>query len=305
MTDLHPSRRKAHHAGPLLLGWILASGCSAWKEPTPEAFELPTARMASDSVAIEMTFVRVPVGHLDFNAQLWREVDEQLLSVETRLHLNNNGFRCGLVGAQLPPSLRQLLDKQSEESQIDRPITSEIDVLAQNQLVQRRAGQRWEIVTSAPREELIVLYKKPHEQKVGGKPYPDAQCILAAKPFPRGDGSVRLELTPEIHHGAPRKQWVGGQGTWQLLSGREREVFQELMIDVPLTPGQTLILSCTPDMKGLGHNFFVEEGRGDAQQKLLLIRLAQVQRDELFESPLHLPASSSAARDCQLAKQGP
>ncbi len=107
--------------------------------------------------------------------------------------------------------------------------------------------------------------------------------ILAARSFPQGDGTVRLEFMPEVHHGEPRKQWVAGEGTFHLLSGRAREVFQDLLISASLHPGETLLLSCTPDHKGLGQNFFVDVGQGDAQQKLLLIRVAQTQRDELFE----------------------
>ncbi|MCA9152061.1 MAG: hypothetical protein KDA92_22310, partial [Planctomycetales bacterium] len=95
---------------------------------------------------------------------------------------------------------------------------------------------------------------------------------------------VRVELTPEVHHGQPQATWVGGQGTFQKLTGRQREVYQDLLMGLNFQPGQTIVLSCTPDRKGLGHNFFVEDGRGDPQQKLLLIRLAQVQRDELFET---------------------
>ena len=67
------------------------------------------------------------------------------------------------------------------------------------------------------------------------------------------------------------------------MAGRKREVFQHLAFEAQLNPGQTLIMSCTPEMTGVGHTFFVESGEGDAQQKLLLIRLAQSQRNALFD----------------------
>jgi hypothetical protein len=265
------------------MGLLVATSCSSWKEPLPEAFELPATRMSSDSVALEIAFVRVPVGQDEINTRLWQQVDEQRLPTAQRLHLNDNGFRCGLVGTQLPDVLRDLLDQQQQANQLDQAITSEMDVLAQNRRVQSRAGQRTEIVTGAPRSEMVVLHKTPTAAKVAGKSLREAQCVLATRTFPQADGSLRLELLPEVHHGAPRKQWVAGEGTFRLLSGREREVFQDLRIDVALDPGQALVLSCTPEPKGLGQNFFVEAGRGDAQQKLLLIRLSQTQRDELFE----------------------
>jgi hypothetical protein len=271
--------------GGLICGWLTVTGCATWREATPKSFELPTTRMSPDSVAMEITFVRVPAGQPAINEKLWEHVDEQQVPVAMRRHLNNNGFRCGLVGVQLPSELRDLLDQQSQSDRLDQAVNTGMDVLAQNRRVQSRAGQRAEVVTSSPREEIVVLHKDPAGVKVGGKSFGDAQCILATRSFPQGNGAVRLELTPEVHHGAQQQQFIPGEGTFQVLWGREREVFRDLLIDVTLTPGQTLLLSCTPDQKGLGQNFFVESGRGDAQQKLLLIRLIQTQRDDLFDPP--------------------
>lgn len=276
-----------------LYGWLLAvtsvlAGCAAWKDAGTEPMNLPAARMSPDSVAIEMTFIRVPVGQARINDELWQAIDEQVVPHEIRGHLHDNGFRCGLVGLQMPTVLRELLERNEQQNKLNQAVTSELDVLAQNQQVQRRAGERWEIVTGAPRDEMVAFYAETSAAKVRGETIKEAQCILAGRPFPQGDGSVRLELTPEIHYGPPRNQWVAGQGTFHFLPGRDRKVYQRMMIDLELSAGQTLVISCTPDMKGLGNNFFVEEGRGDPQQKLLLIRLAQVQRDELFEDPKQL-----------------
>jgi hypothetical protein len=263
---------------------VVLNSCSTWKEPDAAPFELPATRMSHDSVALEITFVRVPVGEPAINERLWQQVDEQWLPAEQRLHLNRNGFRCGLLGTSLPDELRDLLGKQEQAARLDQLVNTQMDVLAQNREVSSRAGQRTEIVTSPPRPEMVVLHKELSAQKVSGSSFQDAQCILAARSFPKGDGTVSLELTPEVHHGTPRQQWIAGEGTFQLLSGREREVFQDLVMGITLAAGQTALLSCTPDLKGLGQNFFVETGRGDPQQKLLLIRLAQTQRDDLFET---------------------
>ncbi len=173
----HIRQTRSHlalHCG-IVVGLLTVAGCSAWKDTTPEAFELPVTRMSPDSVALEITFVRVPVGEAEFNLQLWQQVDEQRVTVEKRLHLNNNGFRCGFV-AQLPTILRELLDQQQEQAtRLDQSVTSEMDVLAQNRRVQSRAGQRTEIVTSSPREEMVVLHKDQADDKVVGKSFRDAE----------------------------------------------------------------------------------------------------------------------------------
>jgi len=151
--------------------------------------------------------------------------------------------------------------------------------------VQNRAGQRTEIVASSTREQIVVLHKNSSQQSVGGKSFADAQCILASRTFPRGDGTVDLELIPEVHHGSPQRDWVVSEGgALHLLSGREREVFQDLSMKARLSLGQTLLISCTEELKGVGHNFFAEPNGGSPQQKLLLIRLSQTQRDELFDA---------------------
>ncbi|MCA9167439.1 MAG: hypothetical protein KDB23_07205 [Planctomycetales bacterium] len=264
-------------------GLSFSLGCTAWKETASEGFKLPTTRMSPDSIGIELTFVRVPLEQSDLNATLWPQIDEQAIEPEARHHLHANGFRCGIVGLQMPTELRELLDNQEVATRLDQAVTTKLDVLAQNQRSQYRSGQRFEIISSDVRDELVVLHRAL-DGKLCGQPFSQAQCVLAAKPFPQGDGSVRVELTPEVHHGQPQATWVGGQGTFQKLTGRQREVYQDLLMGLNFQPGQTIVLSCTPDRKGLGHNFFVEDGRGDPQQKLLLIRLAQVQRDELFET---------------------
>lgn len=270
----------------LIVAWLTMlglQGCSSWKAVTPESLELPVPRMSPDSVTMEITFVRVPAGEADIVQRIWQQIDEQSLSPAQRQHLNDNGLRCGLVGVQLPPGLRELLQAEQQTSALQEATPGDVDVLKQQRRVQCRRGRRSEIVTSTPRDEMVVLHKDEPSQKVVGKTLRDAQCVLAARCYPQGDGAVRVELTPEIHHGTPRKQWLAGEGTFHLVTGRERQTYTDLLLPVTLTPGQTLVVSCTPEF-GLGHNFFLDTSHGDAQLKLLLIRLSQTQRDDLFEA---------------------
>jgi hypothetical protein len=283
-----PRRACARPTACLMMLWLLSvvllPSCSSWKESFNEPLQLPAQRLAPDTVGLEITFVRVPAGQLDLNEQIWQHVDEQCVDAQARMDLNRNGFRTGLVGSQLPDPLRRLLDEQKQQNGLDQLISSQTDVLAQNRQLQSRSGQRSEIVAGPPQPEIVVL-KSPKQGKVEGRPFSDAQCILATRCFPQSDGGVQLELIPEVHHGSPKKQWVAGEGTFHMLSGREREVFADLKMLLTLSPGQTVVLSCTSDEKGLGQNFFVESGRGAAQQKFFLIRLSQTQKDELFDGP--------------------
>lgn len=272
-------------AAPLMVFLLsLLSACSAWKESFDEPLKLPTQRLAPDSIGLEITFVRVPAGQTELNEHIWQQIDEQCLDAQSRTYLNRNGFRAGLVGTQLPDSLRQLLDEQRQTTGLDQLVSSQTDVLAQNRQLQSRAGQRNEIVASPPLPKIVVL-KSTKPGNVAGETFDNGQCIIAVRSFPQSDGSVRLELTPEIHHGEPQSQWIAGEGTFHFLSGRKREVYADLKTQLTLSPGESVVLSSTVDVKGLGENFFVESGRGASQQKYFLIRVSQTQRDELFDGP--------------------
>ena len=61
-------------------------------------------------------------------------------------------------------------------------------------------------------------------------------------------------------------------------------------MSVSLHPGETILLSCTPEKTGLGRTFFVEGNSG--RQRIILIRLAQLHADELFAEEQDTPLTS-------------
>ncbi len=263
---------------------LLTAGCTNWSTSVDQPLKLPAARMSPDSVALEVTFVRLPIDK-SLHQRLWADVDEQWLPAEARGHLSENGMRVGVVGPQLTEQLRELLEQKSTTQTLTAQDPLQIDVLARNRRIQTRAGKRNEIVTGPPHAKLVVLHREPNGQRVRGNTYGEAQCVFATRCFPVGDGSARLELVPEVQHGKPRRQWIAGEGTFHLIAGRDREVYDDLRIEATLTPGRTLVLGAAAQSCGLGHSFFVESAGGVAQQKLLLIRLAQTQQDDLFDEP--------------------
>jgi len=270
----------------LLLGLLIPSGlagCATWDESTSEPSELPPMQAAGDSVGLEVGFVRVPVGEETTAAHMWQDADEQHLSPKLRRCLAANGFRCGVLGSHMPEALTRLLQD------VDRPPPDEADAavpvgdgpIVKCRQIHNSPGQRAEVVASRPRAEMAVL--RCEEGEIRGETYRQAQCLWAVKTFPLGDGRVRLELTPEVHHGQSRNRWVGEDGVFRLAAGRDRRVLSDLRIEAILAPGQTLMLGGVPDRKGLGGQFFTEPSEsGGVRDKLLLVRLAQTRYDDLF-----------------------
>ena len=123
-----------------------------------------------------------------------------------------------------------------------------------------------------------------NEGRVVGKTLYLAQTMFSIRSYPGGDGRVRVELVPEIEHGQPRTRYVGqpNDGSLRLDTGRERAIFNELRFEPQLAPGDALLLTCTDAWKGLGRQFFAESSGDVRMQRVIVIRLAQTQLDDLF-----------------------
>lgn len=268
---------------------VSVGGCALWSETPTEPPSLPAAKMAQDTVVLEIAFVRLHGEALAQQEELWRQVDEQPLTAETRRRLLENGLRAGVVSSQLPPMLRKLLEEKADPLAVKGPGMPD-DVTASQRQLQSRAGKRGVILAGSQQEKLALLVQQ--EGRVTGEEYRQAQCLFAVKTFPQGDGSVRLDLVPEIEYGEARQRWVGQEGSFRVDSSRDQKVLDALRMDLKLAPGEVLVLTCTADQKGLGKHFFAASSSGE--QKVLMIRIAQTQYDDIFapeklKAPLATP----------------
>jgi len=256
--------------------------------------------MSPDSVALDLIFVHVPETSQPLVAEIWNEVDEQVIDPSIRERLHQNGFRAGLTGATIPRSLERLLGDQLGPSATQDPtIVEEFEpreLSVRLRHLQLRANKRSEIVISGVQPIWPMLVRNGNE--VTGQNFQQAQGILALRAKPRGDGRALLELMPELHHGEPRRQYVAGDGSWLLDSGRPREVFDQMQIAATLSCGEMLLVGQQQNMPGsLGQRFFtLGDGTAVAMpgERLFLVRLAQTQRDNRFDSE---PAESSSLED--------
>jgi len=257
---------------------VAVAGCSTWS--AAKVTELPLPRSAPDSVVFEAAFVRVPP-HQQLD-ELWRQIDEQQLNAEARRNLIANGIRCGVLGAQLPTELQGFMASAGS----DQPVTSSESLLSDSvtalyRRLQNRAGERSElIVVPAISERKVVLFHE--EGRIRAENFDQGQALFAIRGYPSGDGTVRVELVPEIRHGDVKHQWVPGNGTFLHDIGRATSAFDQLRLTAVLSPGQTLLVTGTEEAKGLG-GFLFAEGSGESSERLLLLlRLAQTQYDDLF-----------------------
>jgi hypothetical protein len=261
----------------------LAAGCSLLTvdETQPDAARQGLAKvLADDRIAVELYFIHVPAADQPRIDAAWREIDEQTLPADMRKNLAQHGFRAGVVGA-LPAVIDEIVRTQgstatASQAQAD---PAEAQPIASRQELRLRPGKRAEIVPSPVHEKLTVMTWKDGE--LTGRTYETVQGKFRIQCEPQGDHRVRVELTPELHHGKPKRQWVGDDGVWRLDTGQEQVVFHDLRISSLLSPGQFLVLAAREQpLRSLGRDFLSSTQSGKPIQKLLVLRLIKCEFDD-------------------------
>ncbi len=244
---------------------------------------------------MEIIWVRVPLNDPQLNGDVWSEIDETRIAPAVRRELVHNGFRAGVIAGRPPAAIVRALNMDAyrpleDESALPDPIQQSFDLMAEptirGHLMQLRRGQRFEIQASQVLDSMPLLMSRG--QELGGGTYRDAQAIYALKIDPQPDQTVSVELTPELHFGQSRVRWSGaddGMGPMRMVSMRDREVFNSMRMEVGLAPGEMLLLMSLPEAGSrLGHYFHTADSVDGRQQKLVLIRLAQVPPSDTFDA---------------------
>lgn len=241
-------------------------------------------------VVLDVFFVRFPAGDPELTGAVWAEIDELHFAPEVRRRLEANGFRAGVIGGSLPAALErqmQLTDKPATNADGPKAVDLDARAATSRRQLRIRGGKRSTLVVLGERErkdELSVLLRGD-DGTVRGRTYKHVLGSFVSRAFPQGDGGVRLELTPELEHGAPQQRYVPGDGMFRFEFGSPREVLDELKLTAQLTPGQILAVTALPDRPGtLGHQFFTEAEAETTVQKMLLVRLLHTDADDRFDA---------------------
>ncbi|MBN1911931.1 MAG: hypothetical protein JW818_19575, partial [Pirellulales bacterium] len=237
-------------------------------------------------------FVRFPAGDPEVNEALWQQLDEQQFTPEQRRALWENGFRAGVLSGPMPETLSRLMElagKPVAAGQANQMSLADaaVEPKVTRRHLQLQADTTAKIIASPPQPVMTVLMPPDASGKVSARDYYQAQPLVSVVAQLIGDGRVRLDLTPKLQHGQILQRWVGNnRSTIRSNPGQECVAFDRLGLDVPLSPGDMLILSNLPTLSGsLGHHFFTATtDDGVEEQKLLILRLSQTQHDGQFDS---------------------
>ena len=279
------ARPRPRHVTALVLwtaGALGLTGCHALV--TPNAAErveqvLRPAQPSRESVAIEIVLVRVPDARLPHLDDVWNQADEMILGASVRRELARNGLRAGVIGPAPPDGLTELLQIPTvakEDDSLWQEITLDQRPTVTGRLTQMRPNTRTEINAPTTYDALSLFIGT--DEGLVGRNYNQAQGVYALEWSPLPQGRIQVELTPELHHGSPRRQYAAGEGNdLKFQVAQTREIFDRLRIRAPLSAGQMLLISGDPKNRGsLGHFFHTMPTTEGGQQRIVLIRLAQV-----------------------------
>lgn len=232
---------------------------------------LPPIVASRDAVQLEILFVDRPANDALLGDALWKQVDQIAgMSSDVRRTLRENGWRVGHASSHPPRALEQLLEMSSGRQEV-------ID--SERRLVGRRvalaAGGSLPIDLTELQPELRIRTKADEPVKS----YSNVKCILNVQIDREQDGWVRLNFTPEVHHGQNWLRPVATQLDWTRRRGQLVEPLFDQKFSLSLNVGEMAVITAEgSDRETAGHSFFRSIHESGGLQRLLVVRVANMRK---------------------------
>jgi hypothetical protein len=253
----------------LLAGWAtLVLGCTspdavrttAWLHGLP-SFRGPTG---PDVVQLEWALLERPIGDRYLDQRLWDQVNEQVIALERKDVLEDNGFRVAQVGGLLPDELQSLVTSERSNASARRR--------------QLRAGDSVTIPLGPPRAQCRFQIKQ--DDQAEPVTFAQAQFALVVTPTLTNDGQTRVQFTPRITHGDTKLVFkpAADGSNWALQGHLPTENYPEQDWEVTLAPNEYVLIGGRFDRpETLGNQCFVRGDEHRPVQRLLMIRTGRHQ----------------------------
>lgn len=248
---------------PLGLCACILSGCLIGK-PVPSTSWLPRGWSgagldAADTVVLDVFVCEAIPGDPYIDQELWKVVDDQVLALEQKALLEQNGLRIGQIGGVVPARLQDLLTSRKACPDPRR--------------IRQHCGKPTRIILgpTVARCRFQIHADEPSEPKH----LEQAEFALLVTPTPMSEGRTRLRFTPEVVHGqaavlpAPTLDRTG----WVFQKQQPTEAFQNLTWEMTLGANEHAIVGGQFDrFETLGNQCFIRPSESPPRQRLLVIR---------------------------------
>ncbi|MCC6511542.1 MAG: hypothetical protein IT423_20755 [Pirellulaceae bacterium] len=274
--------------GGLLSLIVLLSGCANLsRESAPEKPPvLSPPKLAPDAVVVQAVFIRFPEEQAQALNDVWRVVDESVVSLSTRRALHANGLQCGVLVGEMPQVVRARLKELNTKSPGNslELLGLAAEVPSDTQQLHCHAGRRKELALRPGLNEAITVMHV-RDGQIQGNTYTNPRMMLDLRATPLGDGRARLKMTPEIQHGQPIESMrVSPNKIAQLPDIRQQQqVWDYMAMEVTLAPGQFFLCTLTDPPRGLGQAMFsTRTSERTTERVLLVIQMVANPLDDLF-----------------------
>ncbi len=223
---------------------------------------------------LDIAYIEWPADDSQLGQELWRHVDQVgPIDAETRGRLRENGFRVGIVGTNPPPALQRMIGMKSDFAL--EPEAEEAKQIS-GRTVMLLSGSETDVQISNPYPSCTLTVK--HGEEAEPRNFTNAVCKYRIKAHRIQDGWVRLEFTPQIHHGDEQLRYEIGENGWTRQKGQLTETFRPQRFTVELKTGDMAIVTAEENAPGsIGELFF----RGPS----VLRRAKEESSEPLFDEP--------------------
>lgn len=263
-------------------------GCASWlpsgEEPAKQAVGgFGTPKSPADTAGVETILIRLNPSQADELSAMWEMIDEQVIAPDLRIRLDKNGMRAGKISGDVPPMLASWVTETVQRLEKD-PLEQAgfaADVSSYSQLWRCRKNARKELtVRKLTDEEVNVNYVS---DSVSDQAYLSPHLQFAIHAEPLSDQCARIQITPAMQYGELMRKAVPRESGIHMDTLRESKTWQALMIDLKLQQGDCLVIGPTQEPRGLGEIYLRTKTKsGEIQPVLLLVRLSELNKNEMF-----------------------
>jgi hypothetical protein len=248
------------------LGVLLLGGCLTG-HAVPSASWLPRAGPVAgadvpDVVQLDVFLVEGDLADRFLDREVWSLADDQVIPLEQKGLLDQNGFRVGQVGGVAPAALQAVLGSKRTCPDPRR--------------ILQPAGQPARLSAGPALDR--AAFRVFLDDRAAPVELEQADCALVAVPSPAGDGRTRLHFTPEVRHG--RAAVVPGptldRTAWMVHTEQPTEAYPALGWELTLGPQEYVVVGGRVDRPDtLGYRSFIRPQEDPPRQRLLVLRTAR------------------------------
>jgi hypothetical protein len=221
------------------------------------------SRLAPDAVGLEIGIAQLDTGQSETLKRFWLALDQQELPLDVRQRLDQHGLKVAIMPSRPPSTFSDLVDPREilidELNNFERQLylkglMKPVSRMLTHEMISNRKGQSHPVNTSPAHATMSWTIHQDDSQLTESSE--QVRGVVAITTFPQGDGSVRVHVEPQIHHGAQHRRIGATASGFKFDTRQNISRLEPLEFDVRLRSGESIVIGPTADVSELGQLFF-------------------------------------------------